>query len=62
MAIREGEDYSCKPAQLVLTSSIDEATKTEIFTGLDQIKFTDLNLKVIDLSGGGNFTPHFVYL
>ena len=49
--VREGEDYSCKPVHLVITNVIDDETNSELLTALEQIKFTQLDLKVINLSG-----------
>ena len=49
--VREGEDYPCKPAHLVITNVIDAETKSELLTAPEQIKFTQLDLKVINLSG-----------
>ena len=43
--VREGEGYSCKPAHLVITNTIDAETKSELLTGLEQIKLTQLDLK-----------------
>ena len=51
--VREGEDYSCKPAHLVITNTIDAETKSELLTAFEQIKLTQLDLKVINLSGKG---------
>ena len=51
--ITEGEDYSIKPAQLILTNAIDVVTKDELLTALEQIKFSGLDVKLIDLSGEG---------
>ena len=47
----EGEDYSCKPAHLVITNVIDAETKSELLAALEQIKLTQLDLKLINLSG-----------
>ena len=49
--VREGKDYSCKLAHLVITNVIDDETKSELLIALEQIKFTQLDLKVIHLSG-----------
>ena len=49
--VREGEDYSCKAAHLLITNVIDAETKSELLTAPVQIKFTQLDLKVIILSG-----------
>ena len=73
--VREGEDYSCKPGYLVITNTIYVETKLKLLTVLEQIKFTQLDLKVINLSGKGRglwfffkkcfkhntFTMSFVY-
>ena len=48
--VKEGEEYSCKPAHLVVTNIIDFETKSEILTALEQIKFTQLDLKGINLN------------
>ena len=57
--VREGEDYFCKPAHLVITNKIDAETKSEILTALEQINFTQLDLKVIPLSGKGKGLAFF---
>ena len=49
--VREGEDFSCKPAHLIITNVINAETKSELLTVLKQIKFTQLDLKLINLSG-----------
>ena len=49
--ITEGEGYSIKPAQLILTNAIDVVTKDELLTASEQIKFSGLDVKLIDLSG-----------
>ena len=51
--VTEGEDYSVKPADFIITSSIDVDTKDELLIALQQIKFTGLDLKLINLSGEG---------
>ena len=58
--VREGEDYSCKPAHLVITNTIDAETKSELLTALEQINFTQLDLKVINLSGKGKGLAFFL--
>ena len=58
--VREGEDYSCKPANLVITNTIDAETKSELLTLLELIKFTQVDLKVINLSGKGKGLAFFV--
>ena len=45
----EGIDFSCKPAQLVITKFIDCESKKELLSGLQHIRNTDLHLKLIDL-------------
>ena len=57
--VREGEDYFCKPAHLVITNTIDAETKSELLTALEQIKFTQLDLTVINLSGKGKGLAFF---
>ena len=57
--VREGDDFSCKPAQLIITNTIDVETKEELLIALEKIKFTGLDLKVINPSGDGkNFYMH----
>ena len=58
--VREGEDYSCKRANLVITNTIDAETKSELLTLLELIKFTQVDLKVINLSGKGKGLAFFV--
>ena len=53
--VREGEDHSCKPAHLVITNTINAETKSE----LEQIKFMQLNLKAVNLSGKGKVLAFF---
>ena len=57
--VREGEDYSCKPAHLPVTNTVDAKTKSELLTALDQTKFMQLDLKVISLSGKGKSLAFF---
>ena len=45
----EGTDFSCKPAQLVITKFIDCESKKELLSGLQHVRNTDLDFKVIDL-------------
>ena len=47
------------PAHLVITNTIDVKTKSELLTSLEQIKFTQLDLKVINLSGKGKALEFF---
>ena len=49
VAATEGADFSCKPAQLVITKFIDCESKKELLSGLQHIRSTDLHLKLIDL-------------
>ena len=49
VAVTEGIDFSCKPAQLVITKFIDCESKKELLSGLQHVYNTDLHLKVIDL-------------
>ena len=49
VAATEGTDFSCKPAQLVITKFIDCESKKELLSGLQHVHNTDLHLKVIDL-------------
>ena len=58
--VREGEDYFCKSAHLVITNTIDAETKSELLTALEQINFTQLDLKVINLSGKGKGLAFFL--
>ena len=53
--VREGEDHSCTPAHLVITNTINAETKSE----LEQIKFMQLNLKAVNLSGKGKVLAFF---
>ena len=57
--VREGEDHSCKPAHLVITNTINAETKSELLTALEQIKFMQLNLKAVNLSGKGKVLAFF---
>ena len=45
----EGTDFSCKPAQLVITKFIDFESKKELLSGVQHVRNTDLHLKLIDL-------------
>ena len=57
--VREGEGYSCIPGYLVITNTIYVETKLKLLTVLEQIKFTQLDLKVINLSGKGKGLSFF---
>ena len=58
--VREGEDYSCKTVHLVIANVIDAETKSELLTALEQIKFTQFDLKVINLSGKSKCLAFFL--
>ena len=49
VASTEGTDFSCKPAQLVITKFIDCESKKELLSVLQHVRNTDLHLKLIDL-------------
>ena len=49
VAATEGTDFSCKPAQLVITKFIDCESKKELLSGLQNVRNTDLHLKLTDL-------------
>ena len=49
VAATEGTNFSCKPAQLVITKFIDCESKKELLSGLQNVCNIDLHLKVIDL-------------
>ena len=49
VAAAEGTDFSCKPAQLVITKFMDCESKKELLSGLKHVHNTDLHLKRIDL-------------
>ena len=49
VAATEGTDFSCKPAQLVITKFIDCESKKELLSGLQHVRNTDLQFKLIDL-------------
>ena len=49
VAATEGTDFSCKPAQLVITNFIDCESKKELLSGLQYVRNTELHLKLIDL-------------
>ena len=49
IAATEGTDFSCKPAQLVITKFIDCESKKELLSRLRHMRNTDLHLKLIDL-------------
>ena len=51
VAATEGTDFSCKPAQLVITKFVDCGSKKELLSGLEHVYITDLHLKLIDLDG-----------
>lgn len=51
--VRKGENYSCKPAYFVIPNIIDAETKCELLTALEPIKLTQLDLRIIKLSGKG---------
>ena len=59
LEFREGEEYSCKPGHLVILNLIDAETNSELLTALEQIKFTQLDLKLITLSGEGKGLAFF---
>ena len=50
--INDGESNSMKPAQLILTKDLDNTVRREVKSGCEQIKFTQLDMKVIDHGNG----------
>ena len=52
VSLTEGDDFSSKPVQLVLKDQLDAKVRLEILTGLEQIKFADFDLKVVDFAKG----------
>ena len=56
VATTEGSDFSIKPVQLVLNNNLDRSVREEVKLGLEKIKFTNFNYKVIeDPEGKHNF-------
>ena len=51
--LTEGDNYSIKPAQLTITQYLDGTTRQDIHNALDHLKFTDLDLKLIDYNSSG---------
>ena len=49
VAATVGPNFSCKPAQLVITKYLDCRSKKELLSGLQHVRNTDLHLKIIDL-------------
>ena len=49
VAATEGIDFSCKPAQLVITKYIDCESKKELLSGLQHVRNTDLHLILIEV-------------
>ena len=60
VAATEGTDFSCKPAQLVITKSIDCESKKELLSGLQNVRNADLHLKLIDLDPIGGTIILFI--
>ncbi|XP_057293352.1 uncharacterized protein LOC130621979 [Hydractinia symbiolongicarpus] len=56
VAVMESEQYSMKPCQLILTKNIDKEVYQDVIRGLSEIRFTSLDLKVIDKSEGTEVT------
>ena len=52
VALREGEDFSSKPVQLILTERLDDGVRREILSGIEQMKFVDIDWKIINLKPG----------
>ena len=48
-AAKEATDFSCKPAQLVITKFINCESKKELLSGLQHVCNTDLHSKLTDL-------------
>lgn len=55
VSIKEGENYSCKPVQLILTERLDVCVCQEILDGLKKMSFANLDLKVINKAKKGMF-------
>ena len=60
VAATEGTDFSCKPAQLGITKSIDCESKKELLYGLQNVRNADLHLKLIDLDPIGGIIILFI--
>ena len=60
VAATEGTDFSCKPAQLVITKFIDCESKKELQSGLQNVRNANLHLKLIDLDPTGGIIILFI--
>ena len=55
VAVTDGEDFSCKPVQIVLLETLDGNTRKDILNGLRQVTFANLKTKVINFVEIGKF-------
>ena len=60
VAATEGIDFSCKPAQLVITKFIDCESKKELPSGLQHVRNSCLHLKLTDLDPNGGIIILFI--
>lgn len=58
VALTENSTYSSKPVQLTLTSRLNGEVHREVLIALDKIKFTGLDLKLIDECNSGKYFSH----
>ena len=62
VAVTDGTDFSCKPAQLVITKFIDCESKKELPSGLQHVHNFCLHLKLADLDPNGGIIILFILL
>ena len=60
VAVTNVTNFSCKPAQLVITKFIDCENKKELLYGLQHVRNTNLHLKLIDLESNSGIIILFI--
>ena len=55
VSIKEGESYSTKPVQIVLSERLANVVRAEIVEGLKKMSFTELDYKLINCDDGKHY-------
>ena len=54
----EGASYSSKPVQFYFTARLDDATQKEVTSGVEKIRFTGVDLNLINKYNQGNIARY----
>ena len=59
VAVIEGDNFSTKPVQILLSANLDTEVKKEVLRGLEKIQFVDLEYKLIEEASGKSY---YIYI